>query len=377
MAPVERRRFLKTMAAVPVGFLLPACSGDGGHLAEPFEEEGEARSLARAAAAGGRRFGSAVNGATLRSRSQGHRTVLEQCSSVTPEWSFKWDRLCPEPGRYEFREADRIADFAREARKPMRGHTLLWHLGMPRWAEALLAQTREWNHVRAYFQTVMPRYADIVDEWDVINEPIGAGSDAGGLRPGQFLQAFGPDYIDWAFWTAREAAPRARLFLNEYGLEYSLAEEGRRRLTLLRLAEGMLRRGVPLDGVGLQAHLDLRKGAIYADGVYGLLRDLSDLGLRISITELDMREGDGALSLKARDAKVADEVRRYLDIALDFPAVGSVSTWGLSDGDSWLAYKTGGRADNRGLPYDRAWRRKPMRTAIETAFLGSRRSEAS
>jgi GH35 family endo-1,4-beta-xylanase len=49
----------------------------------------------------------------------------------------------------------------------------------------------------------------------------------------------------------------------------------------------------------------------------------------------------------------------------------------LSDGDSWLAYKTGGRADNRGLPYDRAWRRKPMRTAIETALLGSRRREAS
>src|SRR5690606_19453365 len=86
---------------------------------------------------------------------------------------------------------------------------------------------------------------------------------------------------------------------------------------------------------------------------------------------------DRRMPLKARDTAVADEVRRYLDIALDFPAVRSVSTWGLSDGDSWLAYKAGGRADNRGLPYDRDWRRKPMRTAIEPAFLGSRRSEAS
>ncbi|RIK87373.1 MAG: 1,4-beta-xylanase [Hyphomicrobiales bacterium] len=373
MVPVKRRRFLQTLAVASIGPWLSACAGEDRQAGEPFEEEDETQSLAQAAAASGRGFGAAVNAGTLRTRSHGYRAVLGQCSSVTPEWSLKWDRLCPRPGRYDFHEADRIADFARGQGKRMRGHTLLWHLGMPRWADALLADTREWGHVRSYFHTVMPRYADVVDEWDVVNEPVGTGIHADGLRGNQFLQAFGPDYIDWAFWTAREAAPRARLFINEYGLEYALPEEGRRRLALLRLTEGLLRRGVPVHGVGLQAHLDLRKGKIYADGVYGLLRDLSNFGLRISITELDVREGDRKMPLKARDAAVADEVRRYLDIALDFAAVRSISTWGLSDGDSWLAYKADGRADNRGLPYDREWRRKPMRTAIETALRGSRR----
>ena len=369
---VERRRFLQTLAVTSIGLWLAACAGDDRQESEPFEEEDETQSLAQAAAAGGRSFGAAVNAATLRVRSHGYSTVLRQCSSVTPEWSFKWDRLCPHPGRYDFHETDRIADFARDQSKRMRGHTLLWHLGMPRWAESLLAETREWTHVRNYFHTVMPRYADIVDEWDVVNEPIGAGIHADGLRNNQFLQAFGPSYIDWAFWTAREAAPRARLFINEYGLEYALPEEGRRRLALLRLVEGMLHRGVPIHGVGLQAHLDLRKGKIYADGVYGLLRDLSNLGLRLSITELDVRESDRKMPLKARDSAVADEVRRYLDIVLDFTAVRSVATWGLSDGDSWLTYKAGGRPDNRGLPYDGDWRRKPMRTVIEAAFRHAR-----
>lgn len=369
---MERRHFLQGLAVASAGSWLSACAAEDGQGNEPFDEEDETQALARAAAAGGRSFGTAVNAATLQARSRSYRTVLGQCSSVTPEWSFKWDRLCPRPGRYDFREADEIADFARDHGKRMRGHTLLWHLGMPRWADSLLAETREWGHVRDYFHAVMPRYADIVDEWDVVNEPIGAGIHADGLRPNQFLKAFGPDYIDWAFWTAREAAPRARLFLNEYGLEYALPEEGRRRLALLRLTEGMLRRGVPIHGVGLQAHLDLRKGRIYAEGVYGLLRDLSNFGLRLSITELDVRESDRRMPLKARDAAVADEVRRYLEIALDFAAVKSVSTWGLSDRDSWLAYKAGGRADNRGLPYDGNWRRKPMRTTIETALRGAR-----
>lgn len=370
---MERRRFLQALAVASIEPWLSACAREDRHGSEPFVEEDETQSLAQAAAASGRVFGAAVNATTLRARSHGYRAAMSQCSSVTPEWSFKWDRLCPRPGRYDFHETDRIADFARSQGKRMRGHTLLWHLGMPRWADSLLAETREWGHVRGHFQAVMPRYTDIVDEWDVVNEPVDVGEHGDGLRRNQFLRAFGPDYIDWAFWTAREMAPGARLFINEYGLEYALPEEGRRRLTLLRLVEGLLRRGVPVHGVGLQAHLDLRKGRIYADGVYGLLRDLSNFGLRVSITELDVREGDRKMALKARDAAVADEVRRYLDVALDFPAVRSVSTWGLSDRDSWLAYKSGGRADNRGLPYDREWRRKPMRTAIETALRGSRR----
>lgn len=365
---VERRRFLQTLAAASVEPWLAACAREDRPGGEPFEEEQETQPLARAAAASGRVFGAAVNPTTIRPRSHGHREVLRQCMSVTPEWSFKWDRLCARPSHYDFRETDAIADLARSQGKRMRGHTLLWHQGMPRWADTLLAQSHEWGHVRRHFQAVMPRYADIVDEWDVVNEPV----HGDGLRDNQFLRAFGKDYIEWAFWTAREAAPGGKLFLNEYGLEYALPEEGRRRLALLRLVEGLLARGVPVDGVGLQAHLDLRKGRIYADGVYGLLRDLSNMGMRISITELDVRESDRLTPLKARDAAVADEVRRYLDIALDFPALRSVSTWGLSDRDSWLAYKTGGRADNRGLPYDRSWRRKPMRTAIEKAFRDGR-----
>lgn len=370
--PMERRRFLQALTAASLGSLLAGCAGEDREAGEPFEEEKETQPLGQAARASGREFGAAVNPVMLRGRSHGYRTALLECSSVTPEWSFKWDRICPRPNRYDFDDADRIADFARDQGKRMRGHTLLWHLGMPAWADALLASTREWGHVRSYFQALMPRYADVIDEWDVVNEAIDPAGDGDGLRRNQFLRAFGPDYIDWAFWTASEMAPGARLYLNEYGLEYGSPEEGRRRLTLLRLVERLKKRGVPLHGVGLQAHLDLRKGRVYADGVYGLLRDLSAFDLRVAVTELDVREHDRKMTLKARDAAVADEVRRYLDIVLDFRAVRSVSTWGLSDRDSWLTYKDDGRSDNRGLPYDREWRRKPMRTAIEAALRNGR-----
>lgn len=371
---MKRRRFMQNLAVAAVAPYLLSCARDQGSEELPFNEEPEAISLARAASATGRTFGSAVNTRMLAHRTPGRLLALQQCGSVTSEWSFKWDRLQPARGRFDFADADRIANFARQNGKRMRGHTLLWHLGMPPWANTLLRETREWDHVRYFFQEVMPRYADIVDEWDVVNEPIDVRTRSDGLRANQFMQAFGPDYIEWAFWTAQEFSPRSRLFINEYGLEYGSQEEGQRRLALLQLLERLLSKGVPVHGVGLQAHLDLRKGRLYTDGIYGLLRDISGLGLRISITELDVREPDTRRSVEARDRAVADEVSRYLETVLSFRAVRSVTTWGLSDRDSWLLYRKDGRSDNRGLPYDHSWRRKPMRTALEAALRGGQAS---
>ena len=54
------------------------------------------------------------------------------------------------------------------------------------------------------------------------------------------------------------------------------------------------------------------------------------------ISELDVKEYQYVLSVEQRDARVADETRRYLDVALGQPAVRGVTTWGLSDRHSWL-----------------------------------------
>lgn len=367
---MRRRRFLQGIAAIAVPPQLGACMRVAREEEQAIEEEPEGVALQLAAGSINRMYGSAFSEKMLNSSSRARAMTLTQCASITPEWSLKWDRIAPQQDALDFSAADAIANFARTHGKRMRGHTLLWHQGLPRWANDLLQEKREWDVVRNYFNAVIPRYGDVVDEWDVVNEPIEVGHRSDGLRHSQFMQAFGPDYIEWAFWTAREAAPNARLYLNEYGLEYFSPEEGQRRLSLLKLLERLKGKGVPISGVGLQAHLDLRKGKIYREGVYGLMRDISNMGLGISITELDVRENERGGSVEERDQQVADEVRRYLDIALQFPNVGSISTWGLSDRYSWLRYKEGGRRDNRGLPYDEEWRRKPMRTALEAAFLG-------
>jgi endo-1,4-beta-xylanase len=89
--------------------------------------------------------------------------------------------------------------------------------------------------------------------------------------------------------------------------------------------------------------------------------------------------------VEQRDARVADETRRYLDVALGQPAVRGLTTWGLSDRHSWLrvtkddfarypdAWKDGSSPGvNRGLPFDYSFKPKPMYRAIAEAGLRRR-----
>jgi endo-1,4-beta-xylanase len=136
-----------------------------------------------------------------------------------------------------------------------------------------------------------------------------------------------------------------------------------------------------LDGIGIQAHLDLAKGGIDQPKLSRFFADIAALGLEIVVTELDVRERDLHAPLPLRDARVAAEVKAYLAVALDQPAVTGVVTWGLTDRDSWLQ-KPGmrvvstERALNRGLPYDAALGRKPMYWSIHKAFLEGRPASA-
>jgi endo-1,4-beta-xylanase len=96
-----------------------------------------------------------------------------------------------------------------------------------------------------------------------------------------------------------------------------------------------------------------------------MTKALIDLGLDITVTELDVKETDAAHTTAARDQKVADETRRYLDVMLAFPEVRGVVTWGLTDKFSWLTEHgdtrvLAARGANRGLPYDEAYSPKPM-----------------
>lgn len=344
-------------------------------------------SLAAAATSGGRFFGAAVRMEQLDAEFDLRQAVLRECSHLVPEVDFEWAAIEPAYDTFSVEKSDELVAFASANGMKVRGHTLLWHLGAPDWAVEMLHQDADWDLIERYFGFVIPRYANAVDQWVVVNEPIDTGHRMDGLRESVFLEAFGPEYIDRAFALARTLAPDAELIVNEYSLEYDLPEERDRRYLFLKLLERLRNAGVPLDGIGLQAHLDLRKGSVSRHEIAAFLREVADLGLSITVTELDVKESDYIAPATTRDTLVGDEVRRYLDVVLSEPGVRGVTTWGLSDRHSWLevtaddyarfpgAWTHGdGPGLNRGLPLDSSMRRKAMYFAVRSALLGRERS---
>lgn len=376
---VDRRTLLAAALVAPITARFDSAHATGSDLrAAPVPRRSP--SLAQAAKARGLYFGAAVRMDQITDEPSLRSAVLRDCAALTPEIHLKWNSLEWRRGEFNFSPVDQLLDFAEAHALHVRGHTLIWERSTPDWARADIMKRRDWTLVSNHFERVLGRYAGRVAEWDVVNEPIDTQTGAQGLRRTVFQQAFGATYIERALEEARSNAPHARLLINDYGFDYDNPVDGDRRSALLALVRRVRRAGAPLDGVGLQAHLDLDKGPLAASALAGFLQALADEGLSLTVTELDVKEADVRAPLAVRDQRVADEARRYLDIALAQPAMRGVVTWGLTDRHSWLSQGDGdGRLNagparnptNRGLPYDAALAPKPMYWAMTEALTSA------
>jgi endo-1,4-beta-xylanase len=281
---------------------------------------------------------------------QGYAAALTAFGSVTPENELKWELSEPDRGRYDFAAADRVVDFARRHGMAVRGHALVWHLQNPAWLGDLSAGDLR-AALRDHIRTLMQRYAGRIGEWDVVNEAV---ADTGGLRHSIWLDKLGPGYIALAFRLAHEADPRAKLFYNDYGAE----GEGTKADAVYSLVARLKGQGVPIDGIGLQAHVDTRPPPGYEANIARFAR----LGLRVELTELDVRtRSDDAAARRAQ----AEQYARMVD---GCGPCARFTVWGLDDADSWIpdAYPGFGHAtlldgDLRPKPAFDAFRRALLR----------------
>ena len=312
--------------------------------------------------------------------------VRQEAGLVVAENEMKWQVMNRgSPGDNDFAPADTIANFAAANGLVLRGHNLLWYHRTPSWYFDLTDRREQERAVIDHIGQLAGRYRGRIHSWDVVNEPIEPKDGRpDGLRTAVFLETLGPEYLELAYHTARDTDPDARLVVNEYDVELDAPEQEARRVALLRLLERMRRSGTPVDAVGIQAHLTAAGGPPFsAPLLRRFLADIASLGLTIQITELDVTDEHAPAQVAVRDGLVADTYRRFLDAALDEPAVKMVVTWGLSDRHSWIVrretYQAKWRTDDaasRPLPFDADLEAKPAFDAIAGAFAHAPQREA-
>ncbi len=301
-------------------------------------------------------MGAALNPSQFTQRAEAEAAIAQRhFNTITAENSMKWERIHPEPGSYDFELADQFVEFGAENGMFIVGHTLVWHSQTPDWVfedengdpvsrDTLLQRMRD------HIFTVVNRYGDRVEAWDVVNEAV---NDDGTLRESPWLKIIGEDYIAKAFQYAREADPDAELYYNDY----SLTNPSKRAGTV-KMIERLQSQGVPITGVGLQSHHAMDYPTLAQQD--SAITDFAELGIDVMITEFDIAvlprpddiqgaeisaRAEGGEELNPYPNALPDSMQqalaqRYADFFEVYlkhrEAINRVTFWGVTDADSWL-----------------------------------------
>ncbi|WP_257670268.1 endo-1,4-beta-xylanase [Parapedobacter tibetensis] len=274
--------------------------------------------------------------------------IKRHFNSITAENAMKMAPLQPAEGKFNWRLADRIVDFAVTNNMKIRGHALCWHQqagnwlfedsqGQPVSRDVLL------ERLRTHIHTVVGRYKGKIFAWDVVNEAIDDNPN-NLLRPSKWTEIIGDDFVEKAFEFAHEADPTAKLFYNDYNCVRP--EKMKRIYTLLKRLKD---KNIPIHGVGLQAHWSIFEPS--ESELRAALDQYASLGLEIHITELDISVYPWE---KERRAKQPDEADAFTDgmrqaqsdqYGMAFHVfreyrnvISSVTFWNAHDGYTWLDY---------------------------------------
>ncbi|CAE6334602.1 glycoside hydrolase family 10 [Rhizoctonia solani AG-1 IB] len=276
----------------------------------------------------------------------------------TPGNQLKWDATEKSRGVFTYTYGDYEVSWAKNHSQAIRGHTLIWYSQLPSWVSnggfnaATLTSIMQ-NHI----SNVMGRYKGQIYAWDVANEMF---NDDGTWRTSVYYNTLGPSFISVALRAARAADPKAKLYLNEYNTDWT----GPKSNAMYNLAKDMLAQGVPLDGIGFQAHLIVNSFSRTFQANY---QRFADLGLDVAITELDIR-----MTLPSTSALLAAQAENYKYVMNSCLAVSrcvGVTVWDTSDDHSWVPSTFPGTGD--ALLFDKNKNPKPAYYAVADALAAA------
>jgi endo-1,4-beta-xylanase len=275
-------------------------------------------------------------------------------NALTPGNAMKWDATEPTQGQFNFARGDEIVNLAKANNQIVRGHTLVWHNQTPGWVQNLDATALR-AALQNHITNVVSHYKGQLYAWDVVNEPL---NEDGTMRNSFWFQKLGASYIADAFRAARAADPNVKLYINDFNTDGLGAKSD----GMFNLVQSLLAQGVPIDGVGFQAHLAIQFG--FPTQMQQNLQRFAALGLDVAITELDVR-----MQLPVDATKLATQATYYRNVANACLAVArcvGITTWGYTDKYSWVPSTFPG--EGAALLVDENFQVKPAYTAVHDAL---------
>ena len=299
-------------------------------------------------------MGAAINENTILGLDPKSATIVNsEFNTITPENSLKWMFIQPKPNKFNFKAADKYVEMGLKNNMYIVGHALVWHAQLADFMQNIDNSAEARKHVDNHINRLVSRYKGKIDAWDVVNE---AFEEDGSFRASVFYKNMGENYIEEVFRITEKADPDADLIYNDYNLY-----KPEKRAAVLKMVKNFKSNGTKINGVGVQAHWDLKSPSL--EEIEQIILDIHAEGVSVSFTELDISvlpnpwemvgaevtqnfskfEGDPKMNPYPNglpDAVQEKLAKRYQDIFNLFvkhsDKINRVTFWGVMDKHSWL-----------------------------------------
>lgn len=325
-------------------------------------------------------------------KSEAERKLLKtQFSYITPENCMKPAAVQNVKGQFEFDKPDQMVRVAEANGQKVVGHCLVWAKDdrTPEWffkhGDGKASKELLLERMKTHIETVIGRYGDKIDQWDVVNEVLESGDNM--WRESGWLSACGPDFVVEAFKIARAADPTALLVYNDYRSELPGKREN-----LFKLIKYLKEHDAPVDAIGLQGHYEL--DSVPYEDLDFTLTEIKKLGLKVVISEIDIDvvkrgkwwadNNQHRDELKSFDPykdgcseeilkRQADQYAKLFEVyAKHSDNIERVTFWNLHDGHSWLNYFPWNRV-NHPVLFDRDTNEKPAFDSVIEVLQNQRK----
>lgn len=289
-----------------------------------------------------------------------------QYAGVTIDGALHWDQMRPSETTYNFAAADKIVNYAAAHNLTVQVHHLMWDEddSLPKWIKTDgYSQQQLSELLHKHITTVMQHFKGKVQAYTVVNEPFTRAKHLYNLDAWWHDHlGGGTDYIDKAFQWARAADPKATLILNDFAND----TEGEISNIQYAYMKSAKERGIPIDAIGMQVHINATHPPSY-EAMVKNMRRFGALGYKVYITEFDI---DSHKLTTSRAEKWQLEARITSDVVracVDSKACTDFTVFGMKDKpfySSWF----GGRP-RRSYMLTNSYQPKPAYQSFHDAWM--------
>jgi endo-1,4-beta-xylanase len=282
-----------------------------------------------------------------------------------PNWHFTDVDLRPGPTKFNFSRVDQVVNFAQKNNMSIQMHHYIW--GEEKWLPDWLLKgnynkQQLLDLIHNHIDTMGKRYAGKVSEWTVVNEAFTRGQHMYGLHDWWADHIGDQSYIDQSFIWARQADPNSKLILNDF------QNEGKNDVSdaMYAYIKSAKARGVPIDGLGMQMHIDGTHPPT-KDEVVSNMKRFGELGVEVYVTEFDVNMNDVVGDAKVKDTIEGNIYYEMMRACIESKVCHSFSLLGITDKETWYNYMPG-LTDARPLMFDREYNPKPAYYSFRNAL---------